>query len=749
MKSKQKVLGQEHPDTALSLNTLASLYYSMGAYDKALPLSQQALDINEKVLGREHPYTALTLNSLAVLYDYMGAYEKALPLSQRAMKILSDERNPEILWLIQTNLAYLFVNQKRFEEAVNHYEAALDTIEKLRSGLGKLEKKELKLSFIQNKLRVYDNFITLLKDLHAKHSDKGYDRKALEVFERRQARVFLESMGKSRARFFSGIPSELRTKEQSLIHQLDKARESLDEEYGKPIRERNAERLAQLQNNLEAAETVLSALEERFRVEYPRYYTLKHPLPAVLEELQQEFLHPNELLLIYHAAEEYTLLWAVGPEYFRLFTLPAGEAALTEKIEALRKGLTEKSSRDALWPDTRDKAAELYALLIPAELRPLLKAPRNLYIVPTGPLYLLPFELLITGGEKGRYLIEDLPVTYLSSMSLLKTLREEKSKPPARHPLLAFANPVYDEKSGEASDTLAAARLEAYQTAVRGNGFKNLPNTEAEVRRVAKLFNLPPEKALLLGEDATRAKVLDLNRQERLDDYRYLLFAVHGVLPEETDYLKQAALVFSHPEKDAFLSMADVFGLSLNADLVSLSACNTGLGERVRGEGIMGLTRAFMYAGTPAVNVSLWQVDDVSTVYLSVEFFKHLASGIGPAEALRAAKLYLLRGEREEKYRHPYFWAPFVLFGNGGTDALPVRAEKRPPAGKFTLAVHASPTDSKIRIMNIRPKYTPGIALAPGNYDILVTRPGYKEHRKWVKVTDADVSLEVVLVEQK
>ncbi|MCP4695272.1 MAG: tetratricopeptide repeat protein [Gammaproteobacteria bacterium] len=676
LETTEKIRGREHPETASSLNNLSTLYYFMGAYDKALPLSQRALKIKEKILGRKHLNTALSLNNLARLYDSMDADDKALPLYQRALEIISDGRNLEGLWTTKSNLALLFAKRKRFEEAMPHFEAALDAIEKLRTGLKKLENKELKLAFMQNKLYVYDSFITLLKDLHAKHPDKGYDRQALEVFERKQARVFLESIGKSRARFFSGLPSELRVKEQTLNHRLDKARENLDEEYGKPIEERNAVRLAQLQDNLKAAEIALSALEERFRTEYPRYHALKHPLPTTLVELQQRVLHPNELLLVYHTAEEYTLLWAAELKYFRLFILPIGEAALTAKITALREGLTAKeSARNALWPDTRKKAAELYALLIPAELRPQLKAPRSLYVTPTGPLYLLPFELLVSGEENGRYLIEDLPVAYLSSASLLKTLREEKSKPPARYPLLAFANPVYDKKPGEASDILAAARLEAYQT-VRGNGFKNLPNTEEEARRVAKLFGLPPEsEALLLGEDATRAKVLELNRQQRLDDYRYLLFAVHGVLPEETSYLKQPALVFSHPEKDAFLSMADVFGLSLNADLVSLSACNTGLGKRVRGEGIMGLTRAFMYAGTPVVNVSLWRVSDKSTAYLSVAFFKQLAAGLQPAEALRAAKLSLLRGETREKHRHPYYWAPFVLFGDGGTDTLPSRAE--------------------------------------------------------------------------
>jgi CHAT domain-containing protein len=159
--------------------------------------------------------------------------------------------------------------------------------------------------------------------------------------------------------------------------------------------------------------------------------------------------------------------------------------------------------------------------------------------------------------------------------------------------------------------------------------------------------------------------VFAFHENGRLDEYRYLVFATHGVLPGEIDAITQPALVLSYPEQEGYLTMADVFQLKCNADLISLSACNTGMGEYQANEGVIGLTRSFMFAGTSAVTVTLWSVESQSAKELNVGLFEHLAAGQSPAQALQAAKLNLLRGEKGEHYRHPYYWAPFVLFGDG------------------------------------------------------------------------------------
>jgi CHAT domain-containing protein len=167
------------------------------------------------------------------------------------------------------------------------------------------------------------------------------------------------------------------------------------------------------------------------------------------------------------------------------------------------------------------------------------------------------------------------------------------------------------------------------------------------------------------GEAATLARLMDMNDHKTLAAYRYILFATHAVLPDQIKGLSQPAIVLAHPELgDGFLKMSDVFGLSLDADVVMLSACDTGVVSDPSGDGISGLTRAFLYAGTPAVTVTLWQVDDPAGPQLTPLFFAAMKAGETPARAMQSAQLVMIRsGDLTES--HPFEWAPFVIFGDG------------------------------------------------------------------------------------
>ena len=185
---------------------------------------------------------------------------------------------------------------------------------------------------------------------------------------------------------------------------------------------------------------------------------------------------------------------------------------------------------------------------------------------------------------------------------------------------------------------------------------------------IAQLFNVKKyhsPKPLHLHEDASLETVLQLNEDEQLDDFRYVVFSTHAILPNEIDHINQPALVLSYPEENGYLTMGEVFGLQMNADLVTLSACNTGRGENIQGEGVRGLTRAFMYAGTPAVSVTLWSIQTDSAKQLSMNLFTQLKEKQALATGLRQAKLTMLEGEPKDYFSHPYFWAPLVVFGDG------------------------------------------------------------------------------------
>jgi CHAT domain-containing protein len=517
--------------------------------------------------------------------------------------------------------------------------------------------------------------IDLLRSLHEKEPTKGYDRDSLEIFERKQGRLFLEEIGRSGARNFAGLPEEVKSRETELDKRLANLQTVLGKERSKPQPDRP--RLQTLESEFEQARTALKGFQAELRAKHPDYYALKYPQPASLADLQTKVLKPGEILLVYAVMQDKTCLWVIGKGVFRLQTVPVGEQDLARKVAAYRRLVLKTGDEEgAAKPQKDTKEAreklrpELYNLLIPTQVRGALAPGSRLYIVPTGPLYSLPFEALEmqAAGQAPHYLVEDQAVAYLSSASLLKTLREARARkqPQPPYPLLAFANPSYDkDPKGQAEEgSVRGLQTRAYKAILRG-GFIDLPETEDEARAIKAVLQAPEaSNPLQVKEAASRSTVFSLNQAGKLAAYRYLVFACHGVLPGEVDVVVQPALVLSHPEKEGYLTMGDVFGLQLNADLVSLSACNTGRGSEVKGEGVMGLTRAFMYSGSPAVSVTLWSIESQSAKELDVGMFRYLAQKQGRAEALRQIKLDMLRGEKGEQYRHPFFWAPLVVFGD-------------------------------------------------------------------------------------
>jgi CHAT domain-containing protein len=302
----------------------------------------------------------------------------------------------------------------------------------------------------------------------------------------------------------------------------------------------------------------------------------------------------------------------------------------------------------------------LYGLLVPPAAQNDVARARHLVIVPTGTLYDLPWEMLVTRKPTTaapRYLVESLPIAYAASASLLALVRRSESSHRVRgRPLLAFARPAYANPPGHPTTTGTS----------NDEPFPDLPGSIVEAERVRDALGAPPESVVTAGA-ASRDTIIKLNRSGQLETYRYVLFATHAVLPNDIPGLDQAALVLADADRNrgtGFLTMSDVFELSLGADFVALSACNTGRRAHEASEGIGGLTRAFLFTGTPAISVALWKVDDAVEARLSPAFFRRMRAGDSPADALRAAKLDLIR-DASPRLRHPFSWAPTVIFGDG------------------------------------------------------------------------------------
>lgn len=432
-------LGEKLEEGAV-LENLGTTYSALGLFQQGLTYLNQALTIARELDNR--PSEGIILLNLGTLYYEMKQLQEASRTLQDSINIFQDIGRPDGLWPAQRWLASIAVELKQPESAVIHYEQALDTIEQVRGGL---TEKEHKLSFIQNKLDVYDELIDLLQDLHKQHPDKGYDRKALEIFERKQGRVFLEEMGKSGARLFAGIPEDITQHEADLENQLTQTREQLADERSKLITEQNKDLIREFEVREQKLIAEQQALQEQIKTEYPNYYALKYPKPVELTDLRQNVLQPGELLLIYSVMKDHTISWIVSQSQFRLIPIGLSEIDLQKAIETFRAtpnaiidAVNNKQPLKAiqLANETVDDMAQqghaLYQQLFTETVRPLLAEAQTLYIVPTGPLYGLPFEALVTkapeAGEQPHYLIQDHPVSYLSSASLLKILRDAQAR---------------------------------------------------------------------------------------------------------------------------------------------------------------------------------------------------------------------------------------------------------------------------------------------------------------------------------
>ena len=674
--------------------------------EKALSFFDQSLAISRETGYRTNE--GATLTGIGMAYWHQGKNDKARHVLGESLKISLETGSPEDVWRLQVALALTEARLRSYDQAIGYFEYALDTIESMRT---ELTEKEAKHSFMIDKFIIYDAIIELLQRLHSQNPSKGYDRRALEIFERKQGRIFLEEIGKSGARNYADLPDAIRARELFFESELDRLSSDLRKEYSEPESRRDFARIRSQEDAIRNLKTTQQELRREIMATYPDYYALRYPKPTSVSELQERVLRSDELMLVYGVRERTTSLWLISNEAFDSFTINVNDKALAQKVEDFRNALSvifrfiQQGTKDgeshriffrrildsakASVKQLSQSGQELYCLMTPEKARSYLSKARVLYIIPTGPLYGLPFETLVEKDEKGpEYLVKNHSIAYLSSASLLKTLRDaaKRRKSNPRYPLLAFANPVYertivlkntdkdtkdtgfgeDERSKDLSPTMGM-RTRAYLDTM-GGYFPELPDTEDEALRIKAILEASEEShPLQLREAASRANVLELNAASRLDDYRYLLFACHGILPNELDNVMQPALVLSHPDpktrQEGFLTMADVFGLKLNADLVSLSACNTARGKEQKGEGVMSLTRAFMYAGAPSISVTLWSVESVSMKTLSSGLYRGLKDGKGRAEALSEIKTRMIRGEEGELYQHPFFWAPVIMFG--------------------------------------------------------------------------------------
>ncbi len=678
---------------ATILNNIGQVHNKLGEKQQALDSYSQALSLSRAIGDRGGEATLLS--NIGQVYADLGERQKALDYFNQALPLLRavGDRGGEATEL--GNLAYVERARGNLPAALGRIEAALVIIESLRT---KIASQELRASYFATAQGYYEFYIDLLMRLHKQQPAAGYDSKALQASERGRARSLLELLTEAGADIREGVDSQLVARERDLQQQLNTSAQRQLQLLSGPHTE--AQTVASARE-IERLTTELQQVETQIRQTSPRYAALTQPQPLTLAEIQTQALDADTLLLEYALGTDRSYLWAVTPTAITSYELPKRaeiEAAAVEFYEsvhtspkaaakgaAVKQGLSGEIQQQTQAQAART-AAQLSRMLL-APVAPLL-GKKRLLVVGDGALQYIPFAALPSPPSAASNappvpLIVTHELVNLPSASTLAVLRRESgARRPAPKTLAVLADPVFessDERLKARAGQPAARNAESagrggetrglglvLTTAAKQSGMADaglriprLPGTRREAEALAKL--VPPTQYKAALDFAANRQTAT---SAELAQFRFVHFATHGLLNSQHPELSGVVLSLFDEQgqpQDGFLRAHEVFNLKLAADVVVLSACQTGLGKEISGEGLVGLTRGFMYAGAPRVVVSLWNVDDAATAELMTRFYRGmLVDKLRPVQALQAAQVSMLK---EPRFAAPYFWAAFTLQG--------------------------------------------------------------------------------------
>jgi len=518
-------------------------------------------------------------------------------------------------------------------------------IERVESLRGASASSDLRAAFLASRQQLYAFEVDLLMERHQHQPGAGWDSQALAAAERARARGLLDLLAESRADLRRGT-------DPTLLARADAADRRVNEADRRRWRNRTSEAEQALRQALAEADRAQTEL----RLASPAYAALTQPRTLSAPEIERQVLDAGTLLLEYHLGRERSFLWAVTAAGLTAYELPRR----AEIEDAARRGyeLLERSRETLAQRPAEEALSELSNLL----LRPVagLLPGKRLLIVPDGALHYLPFAALPMPGSSEPLVAGHEVVTSPSASALAIARRELAGRAPAPRTLAIVADPVFDTNDPRLRRPAVTTVAWRGSSPANGDRFQRLGYSHAEAETLAALVP-PAERLDALGFKASRETVLS----GALARYRIVHFATHGLLDTGNPGLSKLVLSQIDEQggpRNGFVWAHEIYGLKLPADLVVLSACRTALGPEIRGEGLVGLTRGFQYAGARAVLVSLWEVDDEATAELMRLFYREmLERGRAPAAALRSAQDAL---RRRPEWNAPYFWAGFSLQGD-------------------------------------------------------------------------------------
>lgn len=667
---------------------IGDVYFAKRDFTKSIMMQEKAIPLFEK--GNSAIGLGDSYRSLGDDYLMTGHHEKALAMYTRSLPYYSAARSSIGMGNVYQSIGDSHLFLKEPDKAMESFTISLDHYRKLgdieseafvsfkiaglhanrgdkdialklyEGGLARLERVRRQTGFSELKRSYMAKVYDLYNDAAVFMIENGYKEKAFTYVEAMKARVFLDQLSEGLVDLEKGIDPSVKEKRDALEKKITLLGSQALDESQKPAHDPAV--LASIKKELGKAEEELDGMRREIRYRNPLYASVQYPEPVALQALQEKVLAKNEVLIEYFLSGKGVYCFVVWRDGYELVRLPVAQATLERRVRDLLGKIREGGMLGSRYPV--EDAARLYeALVQPVES---FLGGRDVILVPDGVLALFPFEALMATGKEGRsYLIEKYPLKYVQSASVLGILRTQYKKEGTNYWFIGFGDPVYDYKNfkqgrPEGVEDTRGDKGDKARLLVRGGYLRsggNLSRLEGsglEVSEIENIFrNRSKQAKSFLRAQAREEEV----KSGSLERYGFIHFSTHGIVDDNF----QAIALSQIPEskEDGFFTLSEIMNSRFNAQLVTLSACETGLGKTDRGEGITGLTRAVMYAGSPAAVASLWSVSDEKTRELMVLFYKNMINeGMTKEAALRRTKIELIKASS-----HPFFWAPFVMYG--------------------------------------------------------------------------------------
>lgn len=674
---------------AHALLDIAAIYTAQRKYEEALRLYRRSQNFYTQIGDLRR--CALTHHGLGELRRARGELDEAAGEYRQGLELFQRIRDKQGEAESRYRLASLLREQGRLPEALRESEKSVALVEDQRTrALG----QNWRTTYFASVHRHFELYVDLLMRLHAQNPECGYAALALEASERAKARTLLDLLSETRSEVRRGIDPELLARERQL-------RQQMSAKTAYQIQALNAARsapeIAEIETELRQLNTEYDFVQAQIKAQSPAYAQLTAPYVLTAAEIQA-VLRQDEgtALLEYLIGDERSYLWFVTPDGLTTRELPGREAlkSLAGDVYESLVARQQREGEDEARRYERYTSEEAQFCSRAAELSRQVLAPlageeeaRRLLVVPDGDLRYVPFDALPLPGGTGQCRIGAEPATYLpvltkyevvhlpsiSSLALLRRLAADS--PPPDKGIAIWADPVFEPDdprvANRASNLAPPTRTTGGPVVLGAEPLSHSPYEAhatsptrllATAQEADSILHLAPAGVALLltGFAANRESALEHD----LRGYRILHFATHGLINKEHPALSGLLLSTVDEQghsRNGLLQLHDIYGLRLNADLVVLSACQTGLGKEVSGEGLVGLTQGFLYAGSRSIVVSLWQVEDKAAATLMGNFYEAmLREGVAPAVALRGAKLMMYR---QGALQSPYFWSAFVIQG--------------------------------------------------------------------------------------